>query len=221
MNGEGEKLDIQLFNLEGIKTALHITEIDTSHSEVKDLFDKQISKIDRDLAEGFSVYIDEQNLDGHAGVYTSIPGKARFVLTKIVLDGSAHRETLSGRYEIEGGEVAVRVDRPIKSPILNCSVFLNNHLVASRSNPFDWAAQHAERLLRQAVEAKGEDPSKLDATIKLERTPFPFVKKMLNDFSQSKLDREYTQQMFEKMAKIKGKTVVWNRDYAFKKPKQS
>ncbi|MBI5620568.1 hypothetical protein HY949_02200 [Candidatus Gottesmanbacteria bacterium] len=85
------------------------------------------------------------------------------------------RTSLNGVYPMSGHEVSISVDHEADDPLVTCSVFLDQRLVASRTSANDSSGLQAEAFLRSLVTGSGEDPSRLDATITPERSPYPFA----------------------------------------------
>jgi len=93
-------------------------------------------------------------------------------------------------------------------------VFLNHQLVANRTSPFDLAAQQSDAFLRTLVEAQEGGLSRLDETIKEERSPLPFIGKMLSDYQNSQVDPKETERMFKKMKRSSNvENIAWNRQF--------
>jgi hypothetical protein len=171
-------------------------------------------KANQDLAEGFTAWVEEDDL-GHTAVYNTDEKDTLFIATKTIINRKPVAQSIRGTYKIDGHEISVTVDQEGDMDILNCRVFLNGSLMASRSNPFSWVQQQSEAFLRSKVEGAGEDASRLDTTITDERSPYPFVAKMLRDFSKSEPDKDMIQKMNGKMASRS--TVRWNKDYQLDK----
>ena len=211
-----DKNVIQSFNLEALKTSLGIYE-NTTYPEIQKFFNELQVKMGQDLVGGFSTWVDSRNMDGHCGVcLKGVGGKSKFILRKRILDGKSVRTILSGLYEISGNRVSIDIDQETNSPLVNCRVFLNHNLVANRTSPFDLAAQQSDAFLRTIVETQG-DPGRLDKTLKEERSPLPFIGKMLSDYQNSQVDSKETKRMFNKMKESPYvENVVWNRQFRVK-----
>lgn len=201
---------IQSFNLEGLKTVLGVHE-NAGHNEALDEFNNLEAKCDQDLAEGFTVWVNENDL-GSTVCYNGGAKGTEFYFHKTLIDGKPVRRALSGRYQIQGHEVTIDVDQETNSPFVTCYVFLDGGIVATRTSPFDTSNHQAQAFVRSLHEDRGDDSALLDKTISDERSPYPFIMKMLRDFSRSKFDRRKTEQMFKKMS-TKERVVRWNQEY--------
>lgn len=202
-----DSLAIQPFTLASLKAALGMGRVDASPTEVSAAFSNLRAIMDEDLAKGFFVGVGNNRIDGHRIVYNRRQGKTNFMLTRLVLDGNEYNESLNGKYNLEGGNsISITAGRPMNSPLANCYVFLNDALVAKRFNPFDWAAEQTHSFVWR-LNSMGSE-----AAITADRSPFPFVLKMLRDYRERELDMEKTRDMFEKMRR-KAFYVTWERDF--------
>lgn len=195
-NPQEELRSLQLFTLDGVKAAMGISEHPT-HDEVAERFGGVLGKIDEDLKHGFYVWVADNDL-GHCGTYNTL-GSTKFVVLKTIINGMPVRTSLNGVYSVSGHEVSIDVDQEHGDPLVTSNVFLDQRLVASRTSSNDSSGLQAGAFLRSLVTESGEDPSRLDATITSERSPYPFVQKMLQDFLQSKPDGGGIEAMFKKM----------------------
>lgn len=66
-------------------------------------------------------------------------------------------------------------------------------------SPFDEVGLQVASTLRSLVVGRNEDPYRLDVTITDKRSPYPFAKKMLEDFLKSSPDETTTEAMIKKM----------------------
>lgn len=203
---------IQRFNLDGLRSALGVIN-NATHEQVFGLYRGLNRKIDTDLSSGFSTWVTENDL-GHAAVYNKAKN-AWFLAKKMIINGFLKHIEVTGNYSTGNKRIAISVDNELGSPFLSCRVFLDGLLVANRTSPTDWAGAQADAFTRNLVEGRGEDPSRLDSTLREDRSPYPFALKMLQDFSSSSPDMKRIKQMFEKMSKGSSVTV-WNKDYRIK-----
>jgi hypothetical protein len=180
------------------------------HHEVIELFDELSPKAGQDLLDGFTAWVKENDL-GSTVVYETDARGTRFVVNKMLIDGQVVRSQISGEYATDNNKVNVSVDQETGSPFVTCRVYLNGSLLANRTSPFDVAGQQADAFTRNLVEANEGDASRLDETIRDERSPYPFAVKMLSDFTNATPDQQRIGEMAEKMQKTS--IVVLNKDY--------
>ncbi len=179
--------------------------------EVAGHFKEVQSKIDTDLTAGLTVWVAENDL-GSTAVYNANPSGEWFLAKKTIINGQVVSQEISGHYDVSGHQISTMISQDVGSPYLTCRLFLDGILVGSQADPFSWANAQADSFLRSKVEGEGDDPSRLDATLQDERSPYPFALKTLRDFARSQVDTSRTQTMYENLSKGKQK-VVWNRDY--------
>ena len=201
--------DIQPYNLDGLKNVLGVRG-ESTHNEVFAAFGQAGQKIETDLPQGFTVWVNENDL-GSTAVYNAGDRNSWFLAKRMIINGQNVREEITGNYPQGKSTISVSVDREAGSPFVSCRVFVDGSLVASRTSPADWAGQQADAFTRQVAEAQGDDPTRLDKTLGDDRSPYPFARKMLEDFANSQPDQKRIGQMFNKMKQ--GHLTVKNSDY--------
>jgi hypothetical protein len=213
INNKDDTSAIQPFNLDGLRNALRVFQ-DASHEQVFDMFHGQRQKIDSDLVQGFTTWITKDDL-GSAVTYNSDQDKTWFLVKKTIINSIPVHQEVTGNYSVGGRNVSIMVDNEVNSPLVTCRVFLDDLLIANRTSPEDWASNQADAFTRNLVEGRDEDPSRLDATLRDDRSPYPFALKMLQDFQHSSPDKLRINQMFDKMKGGNGITV-WHTEYQVK-----
>lgn len=166
------------------------------------------------MVKGFTAWVKNDE-NGFAVTYNSLEGTAWFLIQKGISDGMAVSVEIAGYYSVGNKPVMIMVHNGMDQSDVTCRVFLSGSLVANRTNPEDWAANQADAFTRNLVERKGEDPSYLDASLRDDRSPYPFASKMLRDFSHSSPDECRIKQMFDRM-KANNRIAVWHTDYQVK-----
>ena len=197
---------IKVFNPLDVRNAFVVLE-NSTHKDVFAQFAGLKEKRDKDLENGFTVYINEN--DGQQAVYNKGPKDSKFILTRMILDNRRVSDTLHGKYDISGNTVDISVDQESGNPMVSCRVFLNDNLISSRSSPFDLAGQQTDAFLRNLVTSQEGDAERLQKTILPENSPYPLVNMMLKGFGESVIDTDYTKKMFDKLS-AKDR-VTWNK----------
>lgn len=180
--------------------------------QISDNYEKAIEKMDKDMVEGMTNWLTME-IDGISAVYHIDANGTTYVSQRTILNEQSVGTYITGGYNVSGHEVSIMLDRDYGSPLVSTRVFLDNKLIASRTDPHSFAGQYADAFLRQLYQNRGDDISPLDETLSAERSPYLLALKMLSDYMIADVDQNMVQAMFAKMQDKMGINVM-NRDYA-------